>query len=427
MDLQKSLDVALKDLMRYARSPFVLVMMFGAPLMITALIYFAFSGPGGGDGGFQLPVTRVQVVNLDQTTAGFGGFSAGQVLVEFLQSEQLSNLIEATVADDADSARAAVNRQDADVALIIPADLTAIAFTAGGGTSLTLYHDPTLTIGPAIIKGLIANFLDGFSGSKIAAEVTSELLAEDGLPTDPSMMQSVAAQYAEWAQQVGQQRASAQHPLLDVEAPPRKVAPTNQLADLAGKILAGQLIFFSFYTAAAAAQSIITEEEQKTLPRLFTTPTPRTTILAGKFIATFVLVLGQAVVLTIASALIFRIRWGQPLTVALVTLGLVAVSTGFGLFLMSFAKTSRQAGLVMGAVLTVLGMAGGLFSSGMDVLPRTFEAVALFTPQGWAMRGWKLSLAGANPGDVLLPVGVVLVMGAISFAAGALTFRRRLA
>jgi ABC-2 type transport system permease protein len=426
MDLQRSLDVALKDLMRNTRSLFALVMMFGAPLMITALIYFAFSGLGG-DGGFQLPVTRVQLVNLDQTTPEFGGFSAGQVLVEFLQSQQLSDLIEAAVAHDAESARAAVNRQEADVAVIIPTGLTATAFTAGGGTSLTLYQDPTLTIGPAIVKGLIENFLDGFSGSKIAAEVTAELLAEDGLPTDPSTVQAVATQYAEWAQQVGQQRAGAQHPLFDVQAPPRKAAPTNPLADLAGKILAGQLIFFSFFTAASSAQSIITEEEQKTLPRLFTTPTPRTAILAGKFIATFVLVLGQAVVLTIASALIFRIRWGQPLTVALVTLGLVAVSTGFGLFLMSFVKTSRQAGLVMGAVLTVLGMAGGLFSAGMDVLPSAFERVALLTPQGWAMRGWRLSLAGANPGDVLLPVGAVLVMGVIFFAAGALTFRRRLA
>jgi ABC-2 type transport system permease protein len=234
-------------------------------------------------------------------------------------------------------------------------------------------------------------------------------------------------QYAEWAQQVGQQRAGNQHPLVEVQAPPRQAAPTNQLSDLAGKIMAGQLIFFSFYTAAASAQSIITEEEQMTLARLFTTPTARTAILAGKFIATFAMVLGQALVLTVASALMFRIRWGEPLTVALVILGLVVVSSGLGLFLMSFVKNSRQAGLVMGAVLTVLGMAGGLFSAGMDVLPRAFETVALFTPQGWAMRGWKLSLAGASPGQVLLPVAVVLAMGVAFFSAGAVTFRRRLA
>jgi ABC-2 type transport system permease protein len=225
---------------------------------------------------------------------------------------------------------------------------------------------------------------------------------------------------------VGQLRGSGQHPLIEVLQPPRRAAPTNPMADLAGKILAGQLVFFSFFTAASAAQNIITEEEQKTLPRLFTTPTPRTVILAGKFLATFALVLGQAVVLTAASVLLFRVHWGQPLTFLLVMLGLVVVSTGFGLFLMSFVKTSRQAGLVMGAVLTVLGMAGGLFSAGMDVLPRAFETVALFTPQGWAMRGWKLALAGASPAEVLLPVAVVLLIGVVSFGLGAMSFRRRL-
>ena len=426
MEIRRALDVALKDLTRYTRSMFVLGMMIGAPLSFAALIYFAFSGLGGGGGGFQLPVTRVQVVNLDQPGSQYGGFSAGQVLVEFLQTEELADLLQVTVAEDEANARAAVESLEADVAVVMPADLSAVAFTAGGGTRITLYQDPTLTIGPAIVKGLIGNFLDGFSGSKIAAEVTAELFDGRGLQADSSTAQSVVSQYAEWAQQMGQLRAGGQHPLIEVQEPPRGAAPTNQLADLAGKILAGQLVFFSFFTAASSAQSIITEEEQKTLPRLFTTPTPRTAILTGKFVATFALVLGQAVVLAVASALLFRVRWGQPVTFALVLLGLVAVSTGFGLFLMSFVKTSRQAGPIMGAVLTVLGMAGGLFSAGMDVVPRAFETVALLTPHGWAMRGWKLSLAGAGPGEVLLPVAVLLVMGIAFFALGAMSFRRRL-
>jgi len=426
MDLRKSLDVALKDLLRYSRSRFVLGMMFGAPLLIAGLIYFAFSGLGTSEDGFQLPVTRVWVVDLDQPGAEYGGFSAGQVLVQFLQSEQLADLLQTEVADDMASARAAVESQEADVAVIIPADLTAATFAPGRGSTITLYQDPTLTIGPAIVKGLIENLLDGFSGSKIAGQVTSRMLAEHGLQADPNTTQSVVMQYTAWAQQVGEQRAGDEHPLIEVQTSPRQAAPTNQLADLAGKIMAGQLIFFSFYTAAASAQSIITEEEQMTLARLFTMPTTRTAILAGKFMSTFAMVLGQAVVLTIVSALLFGIRWGQPLTVALVILGLVAVSTGLGLFLMSFAKNARQAGLMMGAVLTVLGMAGGLFSTGMDVLPSAFETVALFTPQGWALRGWKLSLAGASPGQVLLPVAVVLAMGVAFFSAGAVTFRRRL-
>jgi len=50
----------------------------------------------------------------------------------------------------------------------------------------------------------------------------------------------------------------------------------------------------------------------------------------------------------------------------------------------------------------------------------------LLTPHGWALRAWKLSLAGADAKTMILPVAVLLVMGVILFGVGALTFRRRL-
>jgi ABC-2 type transport system permease protein len=227
-------------------------------------------------------------------------------------------------------------------------------------------------------------------------------------------------------QSLSESRQAGDHPAIRIQSPPGKAVAASPLAELAGKILAGQLIFFAFYTAAATAQSIITEEEQRTLGRLFTTPTPRTTILSGKFIGVFLLVLGQVLVLTAVSSVLFRIHWGKPLPVLMAILGLVVVTSGLGLFLMSFVKNSRQAGAVFGGVLTILGMAGGLFSAGVESLPKAFETIALLTPHGWALRAWKLSLAGADAGAMLLPVAVLLVMGAVLFAGGALTFRRRL-
>lgn len=82
----KVFDIALKDLLRSFRSAFALVMMFLVPLLITGLIYFAFGSMLGGDGGFGLPLTQVQIVNLDQPDPD-SGFSVGQMLVEFLQNE----------------------------------------------------------------------------------------------------------------------------------------------------------------------------------------------------------------------------------------------------------------------------------------------------------------------------------------------------
>jgi len=50
----KMMDVALKDLKRVFRSVFALIMMFGAPLLITGLLYFAFGRMATGDDSFNL-------------------------------------------------------------------------------------------------------------------------------------------------------------------------------------------------------------------------------------------------------------------------------------------------------------------------------------------------------------------------------------
>jgi hypothetical protein len=114
-------------------------------------------------------------------------------------------------------------------------------------------------------------------------------------------------------------------------------------------------------------------------------------------------------------------------TIALVTLGLVIAASGLGVFMMSFIKTTRQAGPIQGGVLTITAMLGGLFTAWMPNLPAALDTTALAMPQGWAMRGWKLALAGAGPAEALLPVAALLAMGLALFIAGALIFRRRFA
>ncbi len=92
----------------------------------------------------------------------------------------------------------------------------------------------------------------------------------------------------------------------------------------------------------------------------------------------------------------------------LAALGLIVAAAGFGLLLMSFIKSTRQTGPVLGGVLPVMGMMGGLFTTGIPTLPAAFDTITLLTPHGWALRSWKLALAGAAPAEVL---GPTLVLG----------------
>ena len=173
--------------------------------------------------------------------------------------------------------------------------------------------------------------------------------------------------------------------------------------------------------------SIIQELEEGTLARLFTTPTDRTSILMGKFTAVFITVILQGLVLMIAGHYAFNIHWGQPIGVAMALTGQVFAATGLGVLLISFVKTTRQGGPVLGGGLTALGMLGGLFTANIPNMPDAFAAMANFTPQGWVIKIWKLVMDGLPAEEILAPFGVLVVMGVLMFAIGATMFRRRFA
>jgi ABC-type multidrug transport system permease subunit len=150
-------------------------------------------------------------------------------------------------------------------------------------------------------------------------------------------------------------------------------------------------------------------------------------VLAGKIVSIFVTLAVQVAVLLLLSALIFKIDWGNLGSIVLASVGTVAAAGGFGLFVMSFVKTNRQAGPVLGAVLTLTGVAGGTITTGFQNMPAFYNTLTLVTPQGWALNAWKASLAGSLPGQVILPVAVLCLIGLVFFAIGALIFRKRYA
>jgi ABC-2 type transport system permease protein len=413
------MDVAIKDLKRVFRSAFALIMMFGAPLLIAGLLYFAFGGLAGGGGSFDLARTRVVIANLDQASSSASSFKAGEMLIKFLQDEDLAEMLEITIAPDEASARSAVDQQQADVALIIPANFTQAALAPDQKAAVLLYQDPTLTIGPGIVKDLVNHFMDGFSGAKIAAKVTNTTIQRNGGLPDPSLSEWATAQYAAYL------GSSSHAAALHVVSPSGEAEQAESRSFMMGPIMAGMLVLFVFFMGANGAESIIREHEEGTLARLFTTPASALMVLGGKFVGVFVTLVIQTTVLLAVSALIFHIYWGKPLSVGLATLGLIVAATGFGVMLMSFIKNTRQTGPVLGGVLTLTGMLGGLFSNSIPNIPEVMDKIALTMPQGWAMHAWKLSLAGNSAKTIILPVLVLVILGVLFFAIGLTFFRRR--
>ena len=413
----KILDIALKDFLGAYRNAFAVMMMFVLPLLITGLFYFAF---GNATSNNDLAVTKLQIVNNDRPEQSVG-VATGQSLVSFLKNDRLAKIVQVIEVADEASARTAVDNRQANLALIIPPDFSQALLSGKSGTPIIIYKDPTLNLAPNIVKGLVNQFMDGFKGSQISASIVAQQFARRGIEPDTAILQNAVNQYVTWASQTGPSQ------VFDLQAPQANGQTTGQQTSIIGSIMAGMMLFFCFFTGTFSAETIVREDEEGTLARLFTTPTSRSEILAGKFLAIFFILVVQLVVMIVASSLLFGISWGQPFTIALMLLGTVVVSAGLGVLIMAFVRNTRQAGPVVGGILAVTGMLGGLFTVGVPSLPAFYEYINLSTPQGWALRGWNFVLAGNSPGAVLVPLVVLLVMGTALFGTGVFLFRRRFA
>jgi ABC-2 type transport system permease protein len=432
----KVFDIAIKDLTRSFRSAFAFMFMFGLPLLITGMFYFMF-GNIARSGEFNLPRTRVIVANLDEGGPHFQvnaknipngdkAHTMGELIVGILQSDELADLIQVSLADSAEAARAAVDNQTEQVAIIIPADFSKVFADPNAHAAIEFYQDPTLTIGPSIIRAILNRFMDGMAGVKIAVNA----FLDEAAPSDQALAGEVVQQYLDLSLVQTKDLAGE---LLNVQASSPAAASSqandNPLLRILGPIMCGMMVFYAFYTGASTAQTILKEEEEHTLPRLFTTPTPQAVILSGKFVAVFLTVLVQVIVLLIAGRLLFGIQWGALAPVTLAAAAAVLLASTFGICINSFLKSTKQGGAVFGGVLTLTGMLGmiSVFAANSPSAARLGDTVSLLVPQGWAIRSLLLTMNGAQVRDIGLTVLAALAWSAAFFVIGVWRFSKRYA
>lgn len=434
----KIIDIAIKDLVQSSRSAFAWVFMFGIPILVTVLFSFMFGGTGNDDEAFSLPQTRVVVVNLDQGGAGFESAlanmpftnreesaridSLGDLVLQVLSSPELSDLMDTQEVESVGAARQAVDDQQAGLAVIIPENFSELFSEYESQATIEVYQDPTLTFGPAIVQSVLNQFIDQLSGTKIAVKLVMN--REDG--RDSAILGQVVQRYLE----ISMQNQDPQS-WVEVRSPTASEETQHSsplLGSILGPIMGGMMMFYAFYSGTASAQTILVEEEKGTLPRLFTTPTSSTTILSGKFLAVFLTVIIQVVVLLLLGRYVFRIYWGELAAISLVAIGLVTAASTFGIFVNSLLKNPNQGGIVYGAVLTLTGMLGMIrvftLSSGTN---QTLRTVSLFVPQGWGVEGMLLAMSGDNITTIWIPFLALLAWSAVFFILGVWRFQKRYA
>ncbi|MCX6085918.1 MAG: ABC transporter permease [Caldiserica bacterium] len=430
----RAFDIALKDIRHSFTSLFGLIFMFVVPLLIVGLFAVAFGGTATSDDKtFTVPTTKIVLVNLDEGDQAIDldpsdadpSTTAGDILTHVLSSDALQKLVAVTTVTSVNAARNAVDTRAAQVAVIIPATFTKACLQGAPQGAVEIYQDPTLTLGPGIVRAIISQSVDEFTSVRIMQSTVTMSLAATGITLSPD-------QAGQAVQQFVSETLAAQTNVgaIDVEAPPAKQQkPASFLATILAVYMAAMMVFYVYYTGTAGAESILLEQEQGTLQRLFTTRTTPAVVMQGKMLAILLTTALQMLVLMLVAALALGIRWGGILPIAIALVSTALCASAFGIFLMSFLRTTRQAGVVFGGVVTATGMLAlaSVFTMNVPSAARLGQRVALFVPQGWSLLAFRQAMDGAPLGQLLTSAAVLLAWTAVMFLVGRARMARRFA
>jgi ABC-2 type transport system permease protein len=224
-----------------------------------------------------------------------------------------------------------------------------------------------------------------------------------------------------------QQRAQALAARISVPAVQSEAVRTTNAQALGFDYTApANLVLFIVITSLTSAAALIDTRVRGITARMFAMPLGRPVILMGELLGRFMVAIAQAVVILLISSLAFRVNWGNPLGVALVTVALCAFGGALGMAVGFGARTMAQA-VSFGPPLGVaLGMLGGCMWP-LSIVSSPLRSLGHITPHAWAMDAYlKLINDRASVASVLPQAGAVAGFAVLMLLlAGALAGRRR--
>lgn len=393
--MRAALLIAFKDLRERIRDRTALIVAVIAPFGLAAILGTVIPS---GDGSLDL---RYALADLDGSPVSTA-FREGPL--EGLADAGVAEIIE---VEGADAARAAVDGGDVDAAFVIPAGFgEAVQGTDDAELELITRADAGIArqVGQAVTAGFVAE-LDAIRLSVMAAA------SAGGGPPDPAEIERLASLAAE---------ASSDPPPIVVEQASTDVAQVDSRTYYA----ASMAIFFLFFTAQYGPMSLLNERRQGTLARLVAAPIRPWAIVLGKALGSFILGIGATAVLVIASTLLLGASWGNPVGVALLALSAVVAASGITALVTTLARTEQQADGLNSIVAVSLAVLGGTFIP-LSTAPELLSQLSLVTPHAWFLDGLnELAVPDAGIGAVLLPVGVLLIIGSVTGVIGLVRARR---
>ena len=385
-----SLVIAGKDLRQRLRDRSAIVIGLIAPIAIAALMSLALRG-------MDTFHYTLGVVNADHGPVASG-------LVQTLQQPSLRNIIKIRFLPTEAAAAQAVKGKKVAAALVIPAGFSNAA-SGTAGTGVKTLGSVNNAIAASVTESIASSFVAQINADRLS--VATALAAG----AQPSSLPDLAAH----ASQLRLPEQLVERPL--------GAHPVKAISYMAPAMA----IFFLFFSISFTARSFFVDRAQGMIERMRATPIRPLEILMGKALSVFVFGAVSLAAIAVITSTLFGANWGSPLAAVVVCLAMVISVVCLTALVIGLARTQRQAEGISSAVIFVLALLGGNFTF-ISVAPPIMRKMALFTPNGWALRAFTdLSTTGGGLGTVAIPVLAICAFSAVAGSAAVLLAKRAVA
>lgn len=198
------------------------------------------------------------------------------------------------------------------------------------------------------------------------------------------------------------------------------------MSDVLLVLLPGAMYFWILFIGQGAMQEVLQEKESRVLPRILACPVTPGQYVLSKMLRCFVLCSLAAILLLVSSALLFGLKWGNPLKLAVAMAAWGVSMTGLLALIFALAHTKEQANVLSPLVLLVCAMLGGSMFP-YENLPAFLQKLGQYIPNRWAVLALQ-GVARSKPlAELVGPLAGLVALGAGGSLLAFFLFKRRLA
>lgn len=391
-------DLALKDLRQITRDRKSFMFLLIMPIAFTLLFGFAFGGSSTADP--RLPIGVADEDNSELSRQLLAMLSASEVVRIDVQEAAPAALQEQVAAEDIAAA------------VLIP---------AGYGQSLLAGEAQPVTVVGSGQAGFTVEGEVQTGAARIRSAVQTATISQRTV-VEHDLLAEEASRQTYFDAAFGQALDAWEEPPVSIRYD-QSSALTAEAREEAGNYSVfahsspGMMAQFAIAGLIGAAGILVVEKKTKSLQRLLTTNMSRAQILAGHFLAMFIMIFLQLFILILFGQMFLDLPYlGQPLATILMTIVTALFCASLGMLIGTAARSEEQVVVLSLVPMFVLSALGGAWVP-LEFTPESFQRIAYMTPIAWVMDGYKDILVRGQGLEALSMAMAVLLGYAVLLTA----------